>query len=78
MGLLDTILGRTKPVRANLDALFALPTAALTLQSAGGLVSEHRPSTSSRDQPGRTASGAMANSAAFRSVPRLRLPQTSH
>jgi hypothetical protein len=39
VGLLDTILGRTKPVRANLDALFALPTAALTLQSAGGLVS---------------------------------------
>ena len=39
MGLLDTILGRSKPVRANLDALFALPTAALTLQSAGGLVS---------------------------------------
>jgi hypothetical protein len=39
VGLFDTILGRTKPVRANLDALFALPTAALTLQSAGGLVS---------------------------------------
>ena len=38
MGLFDTILGRTKPVKANLDALFALPTAALTLQSAGGLV----------------------------------------
>ena len=29
MGLFDTILGRTKPVQANLDALFALPTAAL-------------------------------------------------
>ena len=39
MGLFDTLLGRTKPVKANLDALFALPTAALTLQSAGGLVS---------------------------------------
>ncbi|MGH9043978.1 MAG: PspA-associated protein PspAB [Acidimicrobiales bacterium] len=39
MGLLDTILGRTKPVRANLDALFALPSAAVTLQSATGLVS---------------------------------------
>jgi hypothetical protein len=39
MGLFDTILGRTKPVKPNLDALFALPTAALTLQSAGGLVS---------------------------------------
>ena len=38
MGLLDTILGRTKPVRANLDALFALPNAAVTLQSAAGLV----------------------------------------
>ena len=36
MGLFDTLLGRTKPVKANLDALFALPTAALTLQSAGG------------------------------------------
>lgn len=38
MGLMDTLLGRTKAVKANLDALFALPTAALTLQSAGGLV----------------------------------------
>ncbi len=38
MGLLDTILGRTKPVRANLDALFALPTAAVTLQTSAGLV----------------------------------------
>jgi hypothetical protein len=46
--------------------------------SAGWLVSEHSPSTSSRNQPGRAASGAMPNSAAFRSVPRLRLPQTSH
>ena len=39
MGLLDTILGRTKPVRANLDALFALPSAAITLQVTCGLVS---------------------------------------
>ncbi|HZU79064.1 MAG TPA: hypothetical protein VE991_04045 [Acidimicrobiales bacterium] len=39
MGLLDTILGRTKPVKANLDALFALPTAAVTLQAAAGVVS---------------------------------------
>lgn len=38
MGLFDTLLGRTKPVRANLDALFALPSAAVTLQSAAGLV----------------------------------------
>jgi hypothetical protein len=37
VGLLDTLLGRTKPVRANLDALFALPSAAVTLQTAAGL-----------------------------------------
>ncbi|HEX9063460.1 MAG TPA: hypothetical protein VF843_00025 [Streptosporangiaceae bacterium] len=34
MGLLDTLLGRTKPVPPNLDALFAVPSAALTLQAA--------------------------------------------
>jgi hypothetical protein len=39
MGIFDTILGRTKPVRANLDALFALPSAAVTLQVSAGLVS---------------------------------------
>ncbi|HTZ07767.1 MAG TPA: hypothetical protein VMB72_01775 [Acidimicrobiales bacterium] len=39
MGLFDTILGRTKPVRPNLDALFALPPAAVTLQITCGLVS---------------------------------------
>jgi hypothetical protein len=33
VGFLDTLLGRTKPVPPNLDALFALPGAALTLQA---------------------------------------------
>jgi hypothetical protein len=37
MGLLDALLGRTKPVPANLDALFALPSAAITLEAAAGL-----------------------------------------
>jgi hypothetical protein len=36
--LFDTLMGRTKPVRANLDALFALPPAAITLQVTSGLV----------------------------------------
>ncbi|MQS35856.1 PspA-associated protein PspAB [Streptomyces katsurahamanus] len=36
MGLLDTILGRSKPVRPDLDRLFALPAAAITLQAAAG------------------------------------------
>ena len=36
MGLLDAIFGRTKPVPPDLDQLFAVPDAALTLQSALG------------------------------------------
>jgi hypothetical protein len=42
MGLLNTILGRTKPVQSDLDALFALPSASITLQSAAGLVCSGR------------------------------------
>jgi hypothetical protein len=38
MGLLDAILGRGKPVRPDLDRLFALPGAALTLQAGTGFV----------------------------------------
>ncbi|MCX4675099.1 hypothetical protein OG413_07140 [Streptomyces sp. NBC_01433] len=36
MGLLDAILGRSKPVRPDLDQLFAVPSAALTLQAGAG------------------------------------------
>ncbi|MDI2124782.1 PspA-associated protein PspAB [Yinghuangia seranimata] len=36
MGFWDTVLGRTKPVRPNLDRLFDVPSAALTLQAATG------------------------------------------
>lgn len=36
MGFLDALLGRSKPKRANLDDLFALPPAALTLEAATG------------------------------------------
>jgi PspAB-like protein len=36
---LDSILGRTKPKRANLDALFAVPGAAITLEASLGQTS---------------------------------------
>ncbi|MEV8589021.1 hypothetical protein [Streptomyces sp. NPDC051180] len=36
MGLLDGILGRGRPVRPDLDRLFGLPAAALTLQAGTG------------------------------------------
>ena len=39
MKWVDTILGRTKPTKANLDALFAVPGAAITLEAAMGLTS---------------------------------------
>ena len=38
MKLFDTLLGKTKPVQANLEALFSLPSAAITLQATAGLV----------------------------------------
>jgi PspA associated protein B len=34
MGFLDALLGRTKPKQANLDQLFGIPSAAVTLQVA--------------------------------------------
>jgi hypothetical protein len=37
VGLLDTLLGRSKPKKPDLDRLFALPTAAVTLDAAAGL-----------------------------------------
>ncbi|NGO14740.1 hypothetical protein G5C60_45920 [Streptomyces sp. HC44] len=36
MGMLDILLGRTKPVAPDLDQLFGLPSAAVTLEAAAG------------------------------------------
>ncbi|MDT0435177.1 MULTISPECIES: hypothetical protein [Streptomyces] len=36
MGFLDILLGRTKPALPDLDQLFALPSAAVTLEAAAG------------------------------------------
>ncbi|MCL5885850.1 MAG: hypothetical protein M1280_02260 [Actinobacteria bacterium] len=38
MKFFDTLLGRTKPVKPKLDELFSLPTAAITLQTAAGIL----------------------------------------
>ena len=38
MGFWDSIMGRSRPPQAKLDALFAVPGAAVTLQAALGLV----------------------------------------
>ncbi|MDH6118720.1 hypothetical protein [Kitasatospora sp. GAS204B] len=36
MGFLDALLGRSKPVKPDLDQLFGVPSAALTLEAAAG------------------------------------------
>ncbi|MFF2654208.1 hypothetical protein [Streptomyces sp. NPDC058045] len=36
MGFLDTLLGRSRPAQPDLDQLFALPSAAITLEAAAG------------------------------------------
>ncbi len=36
MGFLDSLLGRSKPKQPRLDALFAVPTAAITLEASTG------------------------------------------
>ncbi|WP_236241908.1 hypothetical protein [Streptomyces sp. CC228A] len=38
MGFLDVLLGRSKPVRPDLDRLFAVPGAAITLEAGAGFV----------------------------------------
>ena len=37
MGFWDAVTGRTKPKQANLDSLFLVPSASITLQTAAGL-----------------------------------------
>src|SRR6266513_4112584 len=57
VGFLDTLLGRTKPVQPNLDALFALPSAAITLEAATGLVPTGTGSVCFRGAEGRAFRG---------------------
>ncbi len=42
MGLFDALLGKSKQVKANLDGLFAVPTAAITLAVAANLDATNR------------------------------------
>jgi hypothetical protein len=53
VGFLDTLLGRTKPVQPNLDTLFALPSAAITLEAATGLLPTGTGSVCFRSAEGR-------------------------
>jgi hypothetical protein len=54
VGFLDTLLGRTKPVQPKLDDLFALPSAAITLEAAMGFRPTGSGSVCFRPVEGRT------------------------
>ena len=56
MGFLDGLLGRKKPARPNLDALFAIPSAAITLQVSMDFMSTHPPLQKRIEQLARIAS----------------------
>ena len=60
MGFLDTLFGRTKPVQPKLDDLFALPSAAITLQAATGFVPTGSGSGCVRAVEGKTFSDIQA------------------
>lgn len=53
MGFLDVLLGRSKQAKPDLDALFALPSAAVTLQASAGFTPTGRGSVCFRAVEGR-------------------------
>jgi hypothetical protein len=53
VGIFDSVLGRKKAVRPNLDALFALPNAAITLQVSLDMLPTGRGSVAFRAPEGR-------------------------
>ncbi len=56
MGFLDALLGRTKPVQPKLDDLFALPSAAITLEAGAGFTPTGSGSVCFRSVEGRSFS----------------------
>ncbi len=53
MGFLDGLMGRKKPARPNLDALFAIPSAAVTLQVSMDFLSTGQGAVAFRSVEGR-------------------------
>jgi len=81
MGFLDGLLGRRKPTRPNLDALFALPTAAISLQASLDLVSTGQGAVAFRAAEGRAFADVEAEVTALLEAgggPRVRLESDSY
>jgi hypothetical protein len=61
VGFLDALLGRTKPVQPDLDRLFALPSAAITLAASTSFAPTGVGSVSFREMEGRAFSDVEAD-----------------
>ncbi len=61
MGLFDSILGRTKPAKPDLDQLFGLPSAALTLEASLGFHATGSGSVAFRAPEGRAFADVQAD-----------------
>lgn len=61
MGLLDSILGRSKPAKPDLDQLFGLPSAAITLEASLGFRSTGIGSVAFRAPEGRAFAEVQAD-----------------
>ncbi|MEZ5119591.1 MAG: hypothetical protein R2686_06775 [Candidatus Nanopelagicales bacterium] len=60
MGLFDSIMGRSKPVKPNLDQLFAIPSAAITLQASLDVMPTGRGSVAFRAPEGKAFADVVA------------------
>lgn len=65
MGFLDALLGRSRPVKPNLDTLFAIPSAAYTLQAALGLAPTGTGAVCFKTAEGQAAARAQADALAL-------------
>ena len=61
MGLLDSILGRSKPAKPDLDQLFGLPSAAITLETSIGFTTTGTGSVAFRAPEGRAFADVQAD-----------------
>ena len=61
VGLLDSILGRSKPAKPDLDQLFGLPSAAITLETSMGFTSTGTGSVAFRAPEGRAFADVQAD-----------------
>jgi hypothetical protein len=61
MGLFDSLMGRSQPAKPNLDALFAVPSAAITLEASLGVRPTGRGSVAFRAPEGQAFARVIAD-----------------